>query len=142
MTDKTNVTPLASAKSPEKAASGKSVAAAANAAQKAAPAAQAAPEAKSAPAPAVKSGSTDAAVETKTVPVGVAFADLPWQMIEAGHVVLVADHSEGEFQGWWPAKVISRTDDKATCEWLGYEQMGRFTKSIMALSLMHPAHKD
>lgn len=40
-----------------------------------------------------------AGATTQKIPEAVALAEVMWQAIEAGHVVLVADHSEGEFQG-------------------------------------------
>ncbi|MBA4790205.1 MAG: hypothetical protein AB1698_10610 [Pseudomonadota bacterium] len=135
MNDKSNVTPLAAAKSTEKATSGKVGTVVASAEPKAvaasAPASDAGGGAK------VKAAAVPAAPAAKT-----AWQDGPWQAVAAGEVVLIADNSDGEFQGWWPAKVISRSGDFVTCEFLGYESMGRFTKPLSALSLMHPAHKD
>ena len=65
-----------------------------------------------------------------------------WEAVKVGDIVLVADHSEGEFHGWWPAKVLTRAGDSVTCEWLGYEDMGRQVRMLSGLALLHPLHKD
>lgn len=150
MNDKTNVTPLATAKP----ANGKPPAAT-----------QKAPPATPQPAPAVSeavSGKSDAAAApvaqsassaapAASEPKVEAVASVPpaeprdaslWEAVKVGDIVLVADHSDGEFQGWWPAKVLTRAGDSVTCEWLGYEDMGRQVRSLSGLALLHPLHKD
>lgn len=135
MNDKTNITPLAAAKP----ANGKAPAAT----QKAPPAApQAAPavsEAASGKADAVAAPvaqSASSAAPAVSEPKVEAVAAVPpaeprdaslWEAVKVGDIVLVADHSEGDFQGWWPAKVLTRAGDSVTCEWLGYEDSSLIT---------------
>ncbi len=150
MNDKSNVTPLAAAKP----ANGKSPAAT----QKAPPASpQANPavsetvsgkaDAVTAPVAQSTSSAAPAVSESKVEAVASVPPAEPrdaslWEAVKVGDIVLVADHSEGDFQGWWPAKVLTRAGDSVTCEWLGYEDMGRQVRSLSGLALLHPLHKD
>ena len=150
MNDTSNVTPLASAKAangktpaaPQKATpdapqaspavseavSGKADVAAAPAAQITRSADVAAPKAKGTP------GASSAAADARDAGL--------WEAVKVGDVVLVADHSDGEFQGWWPAKVLTRAGDGVTCEWIGYAEAGRQVRALSAIALLHPLHKD
>lgn len=66
--------------------------------------------------------------------------DRLWRAIAVGDVVLMADYSEGEFQGWWPAKVITLVEGRASCVYIDYEEMGLFSRQITELALLHPMH--
>ena len=66
--------------------------------------------------------------------------DRLWRAIAVGDVVLMADYSEGEFQGWWPAKVITLVEGRASCVYIDYEEMGHFSRQITQLALLHPMH--
>lgn len=66
--------------------------------------------------------------------------DRLWRAIAVGDVVLMADYSEGEFQGWWPAKVITLVEGRASCVYIDYEEMGHFSRQITELALLHPMH--
>ncbi|MEP9380567.1 hypothetical protein ABLE91_28005 [Aquabacter sp. CN5-332] len=146
MSSNANVTPIAAAK--PKAVSGKTptaavrpAAVAANAAQTPSEAVQAAASETSAVSakPPVQLGS-EATPEVITPAVAADLAKALWQSIAPGHLVLAADHSDGELQGWWPAKVVSRVETSVTCLWLGYEGMGPFTKPLEELGVMYPVH--
>lgn len=73
-------------------------------------------------------------VDTKSVD------DRLWRAIAVGDVVLMADYSDGEFQGWWPAKVITLVEGRASCVFIDYEEMGHFSRQITELALLHPMH--
>lgn len=66
--------------------------------------------------------------------------DRLWRAIAVGDVVLMADYSDGEFQGWWPAKVITLVEGRASCVYIDYEEMGHFSRQITELALLHPMH--
>ena len=66
--------------------------------------------------------------------------DRLWRAIAVGDVVLMADYSDGEFQGWWPAKVITLVEGRASCVFIDYEEMGHFSRQITELALLHPMH--
>ena len=150
MNDKTNVTPLAAAKP----ANGKASAATqkpTTAAPQAVPAVSEAvngkPDAAAAPvaqpATSAAPATSESKVETVVAAPPAAARDASlWEAVKVGDIVLVADHSDGDFQGWWPAKVLTRAGDSVTCEWIGYEDMGRQVRSLSGLALLHPLHKD
>ncbi|MDE1568814.1 hypothetical protein [Aquabacter sediminis] len=66
--------------------------------------------------------------------------DRLWRAIAVGDVVLMADYSDGEFQGWWPAKVITLVEGRASCVFIDYEEMGHFSRQITEFALLHPMH--
>lgn len=66
--------------------------------------------------------------------------DRLWCAIAVGDVVLMADYSDGEFQGGWPAKVITLVEGRASCVYIDYEEMGHFSRQITELALLHPMH--
>lgn len=150
MNDKSNVTPLTSAK----AVNGKTPAAplkATPATPQAAPAVSEPVSGKAdvaaAPAAQIARSADVAAPEAKaeavaSVPPASARDAGLWEAVKVGDVVLVADHSDGEFQGWWPAKVLTRAGDGVTCEWIGYAEAGRQVRALSAIALLHPLHKD
>ncbi|MDE1571176.1 hypothetical protein [Aquabacter sediminis] len=66
--------------------------------------------------------------------------DRLWRAIAVGDVVLMADYSDGEFQGWWPAKVLTLVEGRASCVFIDYEEMGHFSRQLTELALLHPMH--
>ena len=64
-----------------------------------------------------------------------------WPAIAVGHIVLAPDYTEGDFNGWWPAQVISRTANEATLRWIGFEELPTLSMAISHLAVMHPAYR-
>ncbi len=64
---------------------------------------------------------------------------VPWQVVAIGQIVLVADNSDGEFEGWWPARLIASAGDDFVYEWVDYEVMGTFHVNYKDIALLFPA---
>ncbi len=106
----------------------------------AANAAVATPQATETPAAEPKASAT--AADAVGVVVPDELARQVWPQIAAGQVVLVPDYDEGEFNGWWPATVLSRSAKTATLKWVDFDDLPTFTKPVTQLAVTHPAYRS
>lgn len=96
------------------------------------------PLARGKKAAAMLATTTDKATGETLVSVVVKEGDKHWPALKKGDIVLATDFSEGEYNGWWEAIVIARSDSHVTLEWRDYPDLPTFSLKITQVAPIHP----
>lgn len=82
--------------------------------------------------------STDTASGEALISVVIKEGAKHWPGLQKGDVVLAPEFTDGQYDGWWEAVVVARSESHVTLEWRDYKDYPTFTRPITQVAPIHP----